>query len=125
MGIERRRAERHPVGLKIEFDTGSGLSRDVSGLGVYFKTDVRFVEGDEIAFLMVIPEAVNVKCRGRVVRVDEQNGEYGVATTIDSYTLAESPFDDADEASKAHLVISELRAFDQQRNGGAATPASS
>jgi hypothetical protein len=115
MGIERRRAERHSIGLKIEFDTGSGLSRDVSGLGVYFQTDVRFVEGDEIAFLMVIPDAVNVKCRGHVVRVDEKNGQYGVATTIDSYTLAEPSHEEA--AQTAHLIISELRAWDEERKG--------
>jgi hypothetical protein len=105
MGSERRRAERFDIGLRIEFDSGSGLTRDVSGLGVFFRTDVAFSAGDEISFVMVVPDAVNVKCRGKIVRVDQKDGMYGVAATIDSYSLA----GETSGESTAHLVINELR----------------
>lgn len=103
----RRRAERHPIGLRVEFDSGSGLTRDVSGLGAYFRTDVEFHEGDELTFVIVIPEAVNVQCRGTVARVERIDDVYGVGVTIDSYSLADRSEQGSDGAS--HLVIRELK----------------
>ena len=66
---ERRKADRYPLGVRIEFEGGHGLTRDVSGLGVLFDTDVEFGIGDLLDFLIVIPDAVNVQCQGKVVRV--------------------------------------------------------
>ena len=106
MGEERRRAERHPINLKVELDSGSGLTRDVSGLGVYFKTDVPFTVGDEIGFNLVIPDAVNVRCRGEVVRVIPENGGFGVGATIESYSVAEG---ESESDPHAHIVIKELK----------------
>ncbi len=93
--------------LRIEFDSGSGLSRDVSGLGVYFETaSADFQAGDQISFSMVIPEAVNIDCRGEVIRVDElRPGNFGVACTIDTFDVAEDPSD----IESAHIVIRELK----------------
>lgn len=106
-GHERRRAERIPIGLKIELSGGTGLSRDVSGLGLYFETTVSgFQRKDQISFVMVIPDAVNVACQGRVVRVDElDGGRFGVACTIDEFEVAEEPTGTA----SAHIVIRELK----------------
>lgn len=106
--VERRRAKRIPIGLHVEFDSGTGLSRDVSGLGVYFESDASgFSEGDEIRFTMIIPEAVNVTCEGNVVRVDGLAGDrFGVACTIDRFEMAE---DAAEEAGSSHIVIEELK----------------
>lgn len=106
-GHERRRARRIPVGLKVEFDSGYGLSRDVSGLGLYFETaSSGFHKGDQISFAMVIPEAVNVDCKGEVVRVDELGEElFGVACTIESFDVAE----DESDIESAHIVIRELK----------------
>lgn len=103
---ERRRARRLPVDLRIEFDSGTGLSRDVSGLGIFFVTDSETLSaGDQIRFTMFIPDAVNVQCEGRVVRVSrEEDGKAGVACTIDSFDLAE----EVHEAGASHIVIREL-----------------
>lgn len=111
---ERRKATRHPIGVRIEFDSGSGLSRDVSGLGVYFHTTSPLSVGDELDFLMVIPDAVNVRCQGRVVRVEGTEGPFGIAATIDNYALADG--DGAGKGHFAHLIIRELRAHDASRD---------
>lgn len=106
MSHERRQADRYPLGVKVEFSGGSGLTRDVSGLGVLFDTDVTFHVDDQIDFLMVIPEAVNVRCHGKVVRIEERGGnQHGVAVAITSYQLAGEQADDG----PAHLVLQELR----------------
>jgi hypothetical protein len=105
MSHERRQADRYPLGVKVEFAGGSGLTRDVSGLGVYFYTDVDFAANDQVDFTMVIPDAVNVRCVGRVVRVDRADGVQGVAVEITKYELAGEQNDDG----PAHLVLQELR----------------
>ncbi|MGA7617114.1 MAG: PilZ domain-containing protein [Thermoanaerobaculia bacterium] len=107
MKDERRKAERFPLGLRIEFEGGAGLTRDVSGLGVMFETDSPFFVGDEIEFTMIIPEAVNVECRGRVVRVEDREGRFGVAATIDVYRLSDESM--IDDARVPHVIIRQLR----------------
>ncbi|MDX1582507.1 MAG: PilZ domain-containing protein [Thermoanaerobaculia bacterium] len=105
--VERRRAERIPIGLRVEFDSGTGLSRDVSGLGVYFETDnAEFEPGNGVRFTMFIPDAVNVACVGNVMRVDElEDDRFGVACTIDEFELAE----EGAEGATSHLIIDELK----------------
>lgn len=106
---ERRRAERLPVTIGIQLKNGTGITRDVSGLGVYFTAAFPFERNEEIDFLLVIPEAVNVRCRGRVVRVDydRESMQYGVAVTIDDYDVADE--DQERPTSEPHIVLEELR----------------
>ncbi len=106
MTDERRKAERFPMKLPIRFGAGSGTTRDISGVGVYFETDYPFEAGQEIDFALVVPDSANVRCRGTIVRVDPLREHFGVATTIDTYTL-----DDTTRAigGKAHIIIEELR----------------
>lgn len=108
MTEERRRADRFPIGLKVEFAGGAGLTRDVSGLGVFFETGTRFENGDEIDFALVIPEAVEVQCKGTIRRVEPRGDAWGVAVSITSYRLAEEK---ADAGDSPHLVIRELRRY--------------
>lgn len=109
MSEERRRAERYPVEIQIEFDGGAGLTRDVSGLGVYFETQARLDPGDELDFTMVIPDAVYVGCRGTVRRVDRRDDALGVAVSIEEYRLAEDGT--VEIGGDPHLVIQELRRY--------------
>lgn len=102
---ERRRAERFPLTIPIELKDGKGVTRDVSGLGVYFSADFPFEVNQEIDFLLRVPDAVRVRCWGRIVRVDPEDGRYGVAVTIDDFAIDESEV----EISEPHLVVQELR----------------
>lgn len=106
---ERRRAERLPLTIPIELKNGSGITRDVSGLGVSFTAAAPFERDEQVEFLLAIPDAIHVRCRGRVVRVNYEREamQYAVAVTIDDYDV-----DDSDQelaATEPHLVLRELR----------------
>ena len=106
---ERRRAERLPLTIGIQLKNGTGITRDVSGLGVYFAAAFPFEPEEEIEFLLVVPDAINVRCHGRVVRVDHdrESMQYGVAVTIDDYDVDDAEQDVPD--ATPHIVLRELR----------------
>ena len=104
---DRRRAVRHPIAVRINFEAGEGVTRDVSGLGCLFETDVDLAPGDPIDFTLVIPDAVNVKCRGSVVRVTRLDDErIAVGATIDGYApIAKVP---SGHPAESHIILREL-----------------
>lgn len=105
---ERRRAERLPVTIPIELNGRTGVTRDVSGLGVYFRAAFPFEPTEELEFLLRIPDAIHVRCWGRVVRVDydREAMSYGVAVTIDDYDVSDA---DQEDTSQPHIILRELR----------------
>lgn len=105
---ERRRAERLPVTIPIELRGGTGITRDLSGLGVYFSSSFPFESGEDIEFVLRIPDSINVRCSGRVVRsdYDREAMSYGVAMTIDAYSGADG---ETGDSATAELVLRELR----------------
>jgi hypothetical protein len=107
MQEERRRAIRHPIAVKIAFATGYGVTRDVSGLGCLFETDVALEAGDPIDFTLIIPGVVDVKCRGSVVRsIALDDGSYSVGATIDGYApLGKLP---PDHPASSHVIVRAL-----------------
>ncbi len=98
MGSDRRRAPRVQVQLRMEWEHGTGLTRDVSVGGVFFVTpqvlSPQVVSpGDPITCTLVFehlhPEhPVCLHCRGQVVRVEPADGHTGVAVAITAYRLA-------------------------------------
>lgn len=67
-------------------------TRDVSYRGLYFLTDNKFDYGNEIDFIITLPQQmvtagdVNIRCHGRVVRVEPiENGKTGIAAKIERY----------------------------------------
>lgn len=106
---DRRRAERFPITVPIELKNGTGVTRDVSGLGVCFDAAFPFESGEEIDFLLRIPDAIHIRCRGRVVRsvYDRESMKYGVGVTIDDFDVDDA--DQSEETSEPHLVLRELR----------------
>jgi len=113
MTDDRRRAERFPLTLPIELGHTRSETHDFSGLGVFFSSDEPFEIDAEIDFLLRVPNAVNVRCKGHVVRVNNMGGRFGIAATIEEYTLDESP---AGNHGGAHIVIQELRRFHPEKS---------
>ncbi|HJW93393.1 MAG TPA: PilZ domain-containing protein [Thermoanaerobaculia bacterium] len=105
---DRRRAERFPLTLPIELGHTHSTTHDFSGLGVFFSSDQHFELDAEIDFLLRVPGAVNVRCKGHVVRVNNVGGRYGIAATIEEFTLDESSDGNRKDA---HIVIQELRRY--------------
>lgn len=98
----RRFALRLPV--SVSYDDAGGQSkdaqtRDVSARGICFFIDAPIATGAPIEFTLTLPpeitqtESIRVRCKGKVVRVDNSapNGKVAVAAVIDEYEfLAES-----------------------------------
>lgn len=109
---DRRRAERFPLTLPIELGHTRSTTHDFSGLGVFFSSDQHFDLDAEIEFLLRIPNAVNVRCKGHVVRVNNMGGRFGVAATIEEYILDDSP---GGGRNDAHIVIQQLKRYHPEK----------
>lgn len=96
---DRREARRFVMTLPVRVmarDSSSNelkaQTRDVSYRGLYFLTESPFEYGSEIDFVLTLPEQmitagdVNIRCHGRVVRVERNDGgRTGIAAKIERY----------------------------------------
>ena len=92
----RRFALKLPVTLRYEDGQLKEIpaqTRDVSAQGVFFHTVSRVAEGSSVEFTLTLPpeitltESIRVRCRGRVVRIDDDRRESqpGIAAIIEQY----------------------------------------
>jgi hypothetical protein len=92
----RRFALRLPVSVnqsETAMQRESAQTRDVSARGICFYLDAAVEAGSPIEFTLTLPpeitltESIQVRCKGRVVRVDGGNpaGKLAVAAVIDEY----------------------------------------
>jgi hypothetical protein len=92
----RRFALRLPVSVnqsETATQRESAQTRDVSARGICFYLDAAVEAGSPIEFTLTLPpeitltESIQVRCKGRVVRVDGGNpaGKLAVAAVIDEY----------------------------------------
>ena len=100
-GEERREARRFTMSLPMRVlpreAKGNELdahTRDLSYRGLYFLTDVKFEIGNEIEFVITLPQQmtqagdVNIRCLGEVVRIEPtENGRVGIAAKIARYVF--------------------------------------
>ena len=91
MGSERRRTHRHQAALPIEWESGRGLTRDVSIDGVFFEAEQPPADTLADIILSVLIEdafpdvAARFQCRGTVVRIEqEEDGKFGIAVRFSS-----------------------------------------
>ena len=92
----RRFALRLPVSVTYSDDGAqekAAQTRDVSARGICFYVDSAIAAGSAIEFTLVLPpeitltESIRVRCKGKVVRVDNSSAEdkVAVAAVIDEY----------------------------------------
>jgi hypothetical protein len=92
----RRFALRLPVSVAYSEDGGAektAQTRDVSARGICFYVDSAIAAGSVIEFTLTLPpeitltESIRVRCKGKVVRVDDEgpDGKVAVAAVIDEY----------------------------------------
>ncbi len=98
-GSERREARRFNMNLPMRVlprgAKGRELdaqTRDVSYQGLYFLAEAGFEVGNEIEFVITLPQQVtqsgdvNIRCQGTIVRVEStENGRSGIAAKIARY----------------------------------------
>ncbi len=92
----RRFALRLPVSVSYA-ENGtqekSAQTRDVSARGICFYVDSAIATGSAIEFILTLPpeitltESIRVRCKGKVVRVNDAalDGKVAVAAVIDEY----------------------------------------
>lgn len=96
--VEQRTSRRFALKLPVSVrcDNGhveevSAETRDVSAQGVFFYTGSSLSEGTKVEFTLTLPpeitltESIRVRCRGRVVRIDDEAPRVGVAAIIEQY----------------------------------------
>lgn len=85
---------RYPDG--IEMLEKDGQTRDVSYRGLYFTADAPMEPGAAIEFVLTLPQQitlagdVNIRCYGRVLRVEHNNGLSGIAACIERHEFLPS-----------------------------------
>jgi choline dehydrogenase-like flavoprotein len=85
---DRRKAQRYPVALPIEFDDGTGTTRNMSTTGVRFETDRALVPGALVRFRLTMEEEdvpTRLRCEGTVVIAERHETIWEVAVQIDSF----------------------------------------
>jgi hypothetical protein len=98
----RRFALRLPVSVSYTEDgvqEKTAQTRDVSARGICFFVDSAIAAGAAIEFTLTLPpeitltESIRVRCKGKVVRVDEgdSEGRVAVAAVIDEYEFLSEP----------------------------------
>ncbi len=98
----RRFALRLPVSVSYANDGAqekAAQTRDVSARGICFYVDSAISAGSAIEFTLTLPpeitltESIRVRCKGKVVRVDESgpDGKVAVAAVIDEYEFLSEP----------------------------------
>jgi hypothetical protein len=89
-GRERRGAPRYLLGLSVRLTSASGVTKNVSATGVLFEAFPGDVpsEGRHVGFsLSLCSVACQVRCRGRIVRVERAGPRCLVASTIEDWQL--------------------------------------
>lgn len=95
----RRFALRLPVSVDYNENGKTAQTRDVSARGICFYVDSAIEAGSEIEFTLTLPpeitltESIHVRCKGKVMRVDEANsdGKVAVAAVIEEYEFLSNP----------------------------------
>ena len=82
---ERRRAQRYRLAVPVRLQNGStGITRDISTSGIFFETEHGHTIGDTVQLSVQLGEA-SIQCEGRVVRLEQLEGKFGIAVDLTSY----------------------------------------
>ena len=83
---ERRKGERYKLAVPVELNDGIGATCNISTSGIFFETVSEYAIGDTIRLLLNF-EQETLQCEARVVRVEQFNGQFGVAVELKSYVF--------------------------------------
>ncbi len=102
---DKRATRRFPLKLPVTVSSGENApsaraeTRDVSARGICFYIDQGLTDGSAIDFTLTLPpevtltESIRVRCRGKVVRIEDgaPAGKVAVAAVIDEYEFLPEP----------------------------------
>ncbi len=103
LGTDKRKHRRFemafPLRVRVKSEVAAEIetsTRDISGRGIYFTLPREVTPGSEFECEFTLPpefswrEAVRVRGRGTIVRVDRHDGGIGVAATLKHYEFVRS-----------------------------------
>lgn len=83
---ENRSAGRYPTFCTVELDSGTGMTRDLSTMGVLFTTDNAIEPDSMLRCFIPMQKAgrktTRLRCEGRVVRVNKFTDGWEVAISF-------------------------------------------
>lgn len=87
---DQRREERFLLEVPVQFEGGTGISRDMSASGIYFVTDQPLAPGGSVTFSVKFShihpgKTVRLDCQGRILRVEPAGERFGVAASISEF----------------------------------------
>jgi PilZ domain len=87
---------RYYVTVPVEFDGGTGTTKDVNESGVRFEIEHPLAPEQPVTFRLVFRDFQGgdpwrMAVRGKVLRVEANGTAYTVAVRVTSYVLAEAP----------------------------------
>lgn len=89
--IPVRASERVKTVLPVNIDGVKGITRDISTSGIFLEVESPIEPGKVVEFLVTLDSPSGdlvLTCKGEVVRAEEFEQSYGIATKILSLTLA-------------------------------------
>lgn len=93
--VAGRQEERFDTTLAVRLEQGGAVARNVSANGIYFLTDVAVEAGATVQFTLDFLHfpggPIQVNCVARVVRVEQQGAQKGVAAAIQSFEFHRLP----------------------------------
>lgn len=87
-----RNAVRYKGEIRLEFNAGTGLTRDFSTCGLYFFTDQQVSLGETLEVVMLLEhqtmgQRVRLRCLADVVRVEPEGQRLGVAVALTKHLV--------------------------------------
>lgn len=90
---ERRQMPRYRMESTIAVGNGIGRTIDLSSRGVFFETSEKLQAGDEITIVFPFEQTgpnASVRCKARVVRVEQRGELLAVAATYEPVAFSVS-----------------------------------
>jgi PilZ domain. len=86
--MDERRAPRFHATFPVEIEPAGGVTIDMSSSGIAFESSHPYEPGDEIVLRILLgragsPTALELRCRGRVVRVEPGDEKSRIAATVE------------------------------------------
>ena len=81
----KRKEERVSTLLPVDVENTAGIVRDVSASGIFFEIDAKYTLGSLITFAVKLDTPsgfMNLKCLGKIVRIEPRDSRVGVAVSI-------------------------------------------
>jgi PilZ domain len=83
---ERRKGERYKLSLPVQLNDGVGTTCDISTPGIFFETDRAYAIGGTIRLFLDFKHET-LQCETRVMPVERDNGQFGVAVQLTPYVF--------------------------------------